>query len=435
MPNFRIITFGCKVNQCDSAGLAQGFTAQGWQAAPAGVAPDLVLVNTCTVTGRSDQQARQAIRRIAREHTGAPIWVTGCYAQRAPAEVAALPGVQAVLGNREKAGLAELLAETPGTASPRLCVGAYSSREGFQPWPVQPLPGHTRIWLKVQDGCSHHCSYCVVPQVRGPGRSLEAPAVEAALKEAAVLRYQEVVLTGVDLGQYGHDLSPAGSLASLAHRLKEQVWPFRVRLRSLEPQGITAALLEECATWQEFCPHFHLPLQSGAAPVLAAMGRPYRPEDFKDLVRGIKRYFPDAALGLDILAGFPTERADDFEATLSLVESLPVAYLHVFPFSPRPGTAAAHLPRLVVKEVQARARTMRQLGQLKKHEFQQSQLGKIREVLVEGPALQGGWLKGLSDNYLRVIFPGPLKWRNHRLMVFLQKVQGEVVMGEAVRKL
>jgi threonylcarbamoyladenosine tRNA methylthiotransferase MtaB len=432
MPYFRIITFGCKVNQCDSAGLAQGFTVQGWQAAPAGVPPDLVLVNTCTVTGRSDQQARQAIRRVAREHTGAAIWVTGCYAQRAPAEVAVLPGVQAVLGNQEKAGLAELLAETPETASPRLCVGAYSSREHFQPWPVQPLPGHTRIWLKVQDGCSHHCSYCIVPQVRGPGRSLEPPAVDAALKEAAALGYQEVVLTGVDLGQYGHDLSPAGSLTSLVRRLKDQVRPFRVRFSSLEPQGITPVLLEECATWQEFCPHFHLPLQSGAAPVLAAMGRPYRPEDFKDLVREIKRYFPDAALGLDILAGFPTERADDFEATLSLVESLPVAYLHVFPFSPRPGTAAAHLPRLAVKEVQARARIMRQLGQLKKHEFQQSQLGKMRDVLVEGPALQGGWLKGLSDNYLRVIFPGPPAWRNRRVMVRFDRRQGEVLLGDAL---
>lgn len=435
MPYFRIITFGCKVNQCDSAGLAQGLTAQGWQAAPLGVAPDLILINTCTVTGRSDQQARQAIRRLAREYPEAPLWVTGCYAQRAPAEVAVLPGVQAVLGNREKAGLAELWAETPGTASPRLCVGAYSSGEHFQPCPVQPLVGHTRIWLKVQDGCSHHCSYCIVPQVRGPGRSLEPPAVDAALKEAAALGYQEVVLTGVDLGQYGHDLSPAGSLTSLVRRLKDQVRPFRVRFSSLEPQGITPVLLEECATWQEFCPHFHLPLQSGAAPVLAAMGRPYRPLDFKDLVREIKRYFPDAALGLDILAGFPTERADDFEATLSLVESLPVAYLHVFPFSPRPGTAAAQLPRLAVKEIQARARIMRQLGQLKKLEFQQSQLGKMREVLVEGPALQGGWLKGLSDNYLRVIFPGPLEWRNHRLMVLFQKVQGEAVVGEAVRKL
>lgn len=435
MPYFRIITFGCKVNQCDSAGLGQGFAARGWQAAPAGVAPDLILVNTCTVTSRSDQQARQAVRRMAREYPEAPLWVTGCYAQRAPAEVAVLPGVQVVLGNREKVGLAELLAENQGTASPRLCVGPYSGGEPFQPWPVQPLPGHTRIWLKVQDGCSHHCSYCIVPQVRGPGRSLEPPAVDVALKEAAALGYREVVLTGVDLGQYGQDFNPAGSLTALVRRLKEQAWPFRVRFSSLEPQGITPTLLKECATWQEFCPHFHLPLQSGAAPVLAAMGRPYRPEDFKDLVREIKRYFPDAALGLDILAGFPTERADDFEATLSLVGSLPVAYLHVFPFSPRHGTAAAQLPRLAVKEIKARARIMRQLGQLKKLEFQQSQLGKIREVLVEGPALQGGWLKGLSDNYLRVIFPGPLEWRNHRLMVFLQKVQGEVVVGEAVRKL
>lgn len=434
MPNFRIITFGCKVNQCDSAGLAQMLTARGWQGAPLGVAPDLILINTCTVTGRSDQQARQAVRRVAREHPEASLWVTGCYAQRAPAEVAVLPGVQAVLGNREKLRLAQLVAETLETTSPRLCVGGYSGGEPFHPWPVHPFPGHTRIWFKVQDGCSRQCSYCIVPRVRGRSRSMEPLKVTMALKEVAALGYREVVLTGVDLGQYGQDLLPTGSLTALVRRLKEPAWPFRVRFSSIEPEGITPALLKECAAWEEFCPHFHLPLQSGAASVLRAMGRPYNPKHFQDLVREINRYFPDAALGLDILSGFPTETASDFEATRSLVESLPVAYLHVFPFSPRPGTAAVSLPRLAVKEVQARARIMRQLGQRKKLEFQQRQLGKIREVLVEGPAPQAGWLKGLSDNYLRVIFPGPLKWRNHRLMVRLEKLQGEVLAGGAVQK-
>ena len=432
MSYFHIITFGCKVNQCDSAGVAHGFLARGWQAAPAGVAPDLILVNTCTVTGRADQQARQAVRRLARQHPGAPLWVTGCYAERAAAAVAALPGVTAVVGNAGKVWLADLATKTSSPANPQLDRSARPPGEAFQPWPVQTLPGHTRLWLKVQDGCSHRCSYCIVPQVRGPARSMAPPAVTAALQEAAAQGYQEVVLTGVDLGQYGQDLMPPDSLEALVRRLKERAWPFRVRASSLEPQEITPALLKECATWPEFCPHFHLPLQSGAAAVLAAMGRPYLPQDFRELVQEIHRQFPDIAVGLDILAGFPTETTTAFEATQALVASLPVAYLHVFPFSPRPATAAAQMKPLPGKEIRGRAQIMRHLGLQKKQEFQHRQLGKIREVLVEGPAPQKGWLKGLSDNYLRVVFPGPLEWRNRRLRVRLQRMQGEVMVGEAV---
>ena len=431
MPLYRLITFGCKVNQCDSAGMAQGLAARGWRLAPAGAALDLALVNTCTVTARADQEARQAIRRLAREHPGVPIWVTGCYAQRAPAEVAALPGVAGVAGNREKSRLAEMVA---GPAPPglRLCVAAYGPEETFHPWPLQPFPGQTRARLKIQDGCSHGCTYCIVPMVRGPRRSLAPRGVTAALEELAHLGYQEVVLTGVDLGQYGQDQDPSLNLADLVKRLRARAMPFRVRLSSLEPQEVTAALLGALARWPEFCPHFHLPLQSGAARVLAAMGRPYSPQDFRDLAWEIHRLFPEAALGLDVLVGFPGETTGDFEDTYALVEALPVTYLHVFPFSPRPGTPAAQMARLPATEVQMRARLMRDLGRVKKGEFLQAQLGKVRGVLVEGPAREPGWLKGLSDNYLRVLLPGPLEWRNRLLMVRFREVQGEVLVAAAL---
>ncbi len=322
---FRIVTFGCKVNQVDTGGLAQELAALGWGAASPGAAPDLILVNTCTVTARADQQARQAIRRLARDYPGAAIWVTGCYAQRAPAELAALPGVQAVLGNQEKGRLAEILVDYPrhpamgaaalpfpstraanapspadspsltpignspspwrgegggggeninplplspfppragaagapgeagaglispspasdvgGPAEGRRClVASFSPAAVFHPWPVRLSPGHTRAWLKIQEGCSHRCSYCIVPQVRGPRRSLAAASVVASLQELADLGYQEVVLTGVDLGQYGRDLVPPMDLAALVRRLQERPWPFRVRLSSLEPQEVT----------------------------------------------------------------------------------------------------------------------------------------------------------------------------------------------------
>ncbi|MBI4794414.1 MAG: MiaB/RimO family radical SAM methylthiotransferase, partial [Deltaproteobacteria bacterium] len=294
---FRILTFGCKVNQCDTMGLAQALIAQGWQEAPQGTAPDLLLVNTCTVTARADQQARQAIRRLAREYPGTPLWVTGCYAQRAPAELTALPGVQAVLGNREKTRLADFLAELP-PEQPLLNVGSFAPGEAFQAWPAPLIPGHTRPRLKIQDGCEHHCTYCIVPQVRGPRRSLSLEEIAAALEKLAAAGYQEVVLTGVNLGQYGLDLTPASNLAALLRELRSQPRPARLRLSSLEPQEVTPALLQELAAFPGFCPHFHLPLQSGAAPVLTAMGRDYTPHEFRDLVQEINRNFPDAGLGL-----------------------------------------------------------------------------------------------------------------------------------------
>ncbi|MCX5893313.1 MAG: tRNA (N(6)-L-threonylcarbamoyladenosine(37)-C(2))-methylthiotransferase MtaB [Deltaproteobacteria bacterium] len=427
---FRIITFGCKVNQVDTAGLAQQLADRGWQPAPPEAAPDLHLVNTCTVTKRADQQARQAIRRLSREFPGIPIWVTGCYAQRAPDELAALPGVTAIIGNREKAILTDFLDKSAQASAPRLCVSSYQAAEPFQPWQLQTFPGRTRAWLKIQEGCSHHCSYCIVPQVRGPRRSWPPAEVLAALQKLAASAHQEVVLTGIDLGQYGQDLSPATSLAGLVRRLKQVNLPFRVRLSSLEPQEVTGELLAELASWRAFCPHFHLPLQSGAAQVLAAMNRPYRPGDFHDLVTDLARRFPDAALGLDVLVGLETDA--DFEATRTLLAALPLTYLHVFPFSPRPGTPAAALKPLPGREVQRRASLLRELGRLKKQAFLRSQLGQVREVLVEGPAPQKGWLQGLSDNYLRAILRGPAAWRHRRFLVRFTKLQEETLVGEAI---
>ena len=432
MPYFRIVTFGCKVNQGDTAAMALELARLGWRAAGSGKAADLILVNTCTVTARADQQARQAVRRLGRDYPDTALAVTGCYAQRAPLEAAALPGVRAVWGNREKAGLAWLIEDIRSSGAPVIRVGAFSAREPFHPGSGCPAPGHIRPFLKIQEGCDHRCSYCIVPAVRGPGRSLAPPGVEQGLKELAALGCQEVVLTGVDLGQYGRDLSPSLDLAGLMRRLAGGNWPFRVRLSSLEPQRITGELLEALAAFPQLCPHFHLPLQSGSAAVLAAMGRPYGPEDFRHLVMEIHRHFPRAALGLDVLVGYPGETPADFEATRSLVAALPVTYLHVFPFSPRPGTGAASLRPEPAGEVQARARVMRELGAIRKQAFYRAQIGQVAEVLVEGPGPQPGWLKGLSENYLRVVFPGPRERRNTRLKVRLRHFEGEALLGEVV---
>jgi threonylcarbamoyladenosine tRNA methylthiotransferase MtaB len=433
MPFFQMVTFGCKVNQYESAAMAEALAGLGFSPLPLLGSPDLVLVNTCTVTGRADQQARQTIRRLARQHPRAHLWITGCYAQRSPQIIASLPGVAKVFGNREKVRVADMVASGGGNMGPRVQVQGFGYREPFQACQVSHFPGHTRAWLKVQNGCNHACSYCIVPLVRGPGRSLPPEGVLFSLKTLAAKGFQEVVLTGIDLGQYGMDLPSPANLATLLKELAQDDWPFRLRLSSLEPQGITAEVVEALIALPNLCPHFHLPMQSGSPTVLSAMARPYHPNHFRDLVMELHGHFPAAALGLDVLVGFPGETVSDFEATRMLVETLPVAYLHVFPFSPRPGTRAQSMLPLPGAEVQRRAQDLRKLGRDKKTAFYQAQVGQVGEVLVEGPApSRPGWLQGLSANYLRVMLPGPLEWQNRRLYVRILKVQDEMLVGEVI---
>jgi threonylcarbamoyladenosine tRNA methylthiotransferase MtaB len=433
MSYFQVVTFGCKVNQYESAAMAQTLEGLGFVSRPPRSAPDLVLVNTCTVTARADQQARQAIRRLARQYPGAQLWVTGCYAQRSPETIASLPGVTRVFGNQEKASLAEMVTTGRANPGPQVQMQGFGPQEPFHASQVNQFPGHTRAWLKVQDGCSHACSYCIVPSVRGPGRSLPPEEVQSSLEALAARGFQEVVLTGIDLGQYGKDLHPPMNLARLLTGLSRGDWPLRWRLSSLEPQEISAELVAALSAVPHLCPHFHLPLQSGSPEVLAAMGRPYHPSHFRDLVMALHRQFPHAALGLDVLVGFPAETSSDFEATRTLVANLPVAYLHVFPFSPRPGTPAQAMRPLPGEEVQLRAQVMRKLGQDKKAAFYQAQVGDVGEVLVEGPAPgRPGWLKGLAANYLRVVLPGSSSWQNRRVSVRYLEVRDELLVGEVI---
>jgi threonylcarbamoyladenosine tRNA methylthiotransferase MtaB len=432
MKTYHVLTFGCKVNQYESAALAAALEQAGWTAAAPGAPPALAVVNTCTVTARADQQARQAIRRLARLYPGASVVVTGCYAERAPGELARLPGVAGIVGNPEKPGLAALAATAVSGAMPFIRVNGYCPGSGFQFLETAHFPGHTRAWLKIQDGCAHACSYCIVPRVRGPARSLDPAAVEAALLRLAEGGYPEIVLTGIDLGQYGRDLTPSESLAGLLRRLARRPWPCRFRLSSLEPREVTGALLEAAAALPGLCPHFHLPLQSASDRILAAMNRPYPAHRVRDLAWELISRFPGAALGFDVLTGFPGETEADFAATHAFLETLPLAYLHVFPFSPRPGTPAAALPRLPAGEVRRRAHILRELGRAKKAAFLHAQVGSCQEVLVEGPASTPGRLRGLSANYLRVVFPGPRELRGQRRLVRFTGVRDEVLTGEMV---
>ena len=428
------ITLGCKVNQYESAFMAERAIKAGFKVSSPGDA-DFLVINTCTVTSRTDGQIRQILRHAARQSPQSKLIVTGCYAQRSPGELAEFPKVQAVFGNPEKALWPHLLSQIQDRAKPIIQVSDLAACRSFAPMPLQDFREHTRAFLKVQDGCDHVCSYCIVPSVRGPERSLPIPEVEKQIQVFMAGGYKEIVLTGINLSRFGRDLPGEINLLTLIRRLKQTPWPARFRLSSVEPQDLSLEVLDELAQWPNFCPHFHIPLQSGSAAVLKAMQRNYRPEDFEYLLQQIYAAFPRAAIGLDVMVGFPTESPADFQQTRELLERLPVSYLHVFPYSARPDTPAALLrPVATSAAVQARAKSLRALGLQKKLSFYQRQLGNVAEVLVEGEAAgNSGWITGLSENYLRVQLLGDLHAANQVIQVRLQKIAGQALIAEKVR--
>ena len=427
------ITLGCKVNQYESAFMAESAANSGFKITSPWDA-DCLVINTCTVTSRTDRQIRQILRQAARQVPQGKIIVTGCYAQRSPDALAKFPNVHAVFGNREKAFWPDLLSVIPNDDKPLIQVSNLTDCKRLALMPLQDFRGHTRAFLKIQDGCNHFCSYCIVPSVRGPERSLSIPEVEKQIWNFIAGGYKEIVLTGINLSRFGRDLPGAINLLTLIRRLKQTNWPARFRLSSVEPQDLASEVLQELAGWPQFCPHFHIPMQSGSAAVLGAMQRNYQPEEFENLIRQIHAMFPTAAIGLDVMVGFPTESPADFRQTRELLNRLPISYLHVFPYSARPGTPSANLrPVAGSQEVQARARDLRALGLQKKLSFYQSQVGKLAEVLVENEvAGETGWVSGLSENYLRVHVINQKDAANHILRIRLKKTKGQVLLGEVI---
>lgn len=397
-----LVALGCRVNRADLDALAGGLP-EGFVVARDGEPADFVVVNTCTITSDADSTARQAIRRAAREHPGARIVATGCYAETCPEALSSLPGVEAVVGVRSQAALAGVLArlQTGATAQEALAAAAWDA-PAWGPAPLV-LPRHTRPFLKVQDGCDARCAYCVVPLARGASRSL--PFDEALARLAALgARHREVVLTGVHLGAYGRDLAPRRSLAELIREAVARGLCERLRLSSIEPLEFPVELVLEPATGGALCEHFHLPLQSGSARLLEAMRRPYRPDQFERAVRDLATLVPGVCLGTDVMVGFPGETDADHRETVALLEALPLAYLHVFPFSPRLGTPAAGLKPAVPRAVQrVRAHEMLALSDRKWRTFVAQQAGRELEVMVE--RVEGGLARGTSRQYVTVRWP------------------------------
>jgi threonylcarbamoyladenosine tRNA methylthiotransferase MtaB len=365
-------------------------------------------VNSCTVTAEADRDVRQTIRRIASRNPNAQIIVTGCYAQRAPEELANLPHVRYVVGNSHKA-LAARLAwnvfdedfSTHGRAE-ILCSSIFLERE-LKPASHQGSGGRTRAIVKVQDGCNANCSFCIIPSVRGRSRSIEPDAALAEISDLVARGYKEIVLSGIHLGTYGRDLHSKVGFHDLVCRALEVPGLARLRLSSIEPLEVVPGLIDLVATHPRMAHHFHIPLQSGSARILRAMYRPYSPDYYSGLVSRIRGRIPDAALGADVMVGFPGETDADFNATYRLIEQSALTYLHVFPYSSRPGTAAAELSNRIPDHVSRfRAKTLRSLIAQKNEAFRRRLIGRELEVLT----LDDG--SALSSNFVRVKVPDGL---------------------------
>jgi threonylcarbamoyladenosine tRNA methylthiotransferase MtaB len=417
MHKFSVWTFGCRCNQADSAAIRAGLCRRSMSESETRRDADVIIVNTCTVTRRADQQARQAVRRLHRENPRARVIVTGCYAERDPEALAAIPGVDLVLGNAEKERLSELVAECGPPGQGRILRAPLVRGRDCALPPMTHTGGKTRPLVKLQDGCDARCSYCIVPEVRGPGRSARPEEVLAEIRSLVDHGFQEIVLTGVHLGAFNR-------LADLLRRILEIPRLGRIRLSSIEPMGFDRALVRIAAESPVFARHFHIPMQSGSDRILGRMRRPYTAARFSDLLRYIQSELPDAGLGTDVLVGFPGETDRDFLETCGLLRDAPLAYLHVFPFSPREGTDAFFLPEQVPSQVvKSRLRTVLEISRAKNLEFRRRFLGRVLPAITLAEEENLGASVVLTGNYIHARIPGLSAPPNHLVNVRITEVR------------
>lgn len=431
MSTFHLVNFGCRASQADGWALKRQLLEAGLEEAPSAAESHFAVLNTCTVTAAADAEVRQLVRRIRRANPACRIVVTGCYAQRAPEELARLEGVVCVAGNSHRYLLAEILGaevnrapsvaagerlvhisdnlitrpfvpNAPTTAKAQVFVGRIAGEFHFSPVFADD---HTRPTLKVQDGCNARCSFCIIPEVRGPSRSLPPDQVLFAVRELEAQGYQEIVLSGINLGSYGRDLGRTITFLGLVERILAETSIPRLRISSIEPMDVTPELIRLVAGEPRLAEHFHVPLQSGSDRILRAMNRRYWAGQYAERALAIRESLPNAALGADVMVGFPGETDEDHRVSRDFVESLPFTYLHIFPYSARPGTPAASAPGQVNgRVVRERAGELRAIDSRKRRAFLEAQSGRKLSVLTLHQRREGARVS-LSSNYLTVLLP------------------------------
>lgn len=410
--------FGCRATQADGASLERDLIERGFLRAVDPKEAQVVVLNTCTVTSSADQDARSAIRRIHRQNPEARILVTGCYAQRAPEEIANIPGVSIVVGNSHKHKLAEIadsgsefIALGSLVTPKEIFVGDIFAHTELMAAPVfeaDTASEKTRPNLKVQDGCNNRCSFCIIPSVRGRSRSLKIEDVLRETRALVKLGYKEVVLSGINLGRWGRDFGSSSRVrfVDLLRVMLAETDIRKIRISSVEPMDWSDELIELVATSPRICKHAHVPLQSGSDRILRRMHRRYRPWHYADRINKIRAAMPDAAIGADVMVGFPGETDEHFEETRAFIEWLPFTYLHVFTYSSRPGTPTAAMPDQIRGDVtRERNRALRELAAKKKREFQERFIGREVEAITLTNS-ENGQTEALTDNYQKLWIEG-----------------------------
>jgi threonylcarbamoyladenosine tRNA methylthiotransferase MtaB len=427
---FAIATLGCKVNHYDSAIIESRLAARGMECCDFGESADVYVINTCTVTDRADSESLKLARRARRRNPGARILMTGCFAQASPQLLADAPVVDAVVGLGRLGDLERAAVGAPGD---RVMVSNLRKERAEIELGAVALSGQTRAFLKLQEGCDQFCSFCIVPISRGTSRSVEPRRVIEALDQLAARGFKEVTLSGVHLGGYGNDLTPQVTLARLLEMIAERSPIDRIRISSLDPEELSDEIIDLVAHSDKFCPHLHLPLQAGEDRILNAMRRRYDRDYYRGRVERVLETMPDAAIGTDIIAGFPGETGRHFDSSLEFIARLPLAYFHVFPYSVRATTTAAKLPgRVPSAEIKRRAELLRQLGEQKRFAFASRFRGARLNVLLEERST-AGMLSGYSRNYVRVLTAGPDELKNQEVEVEASIVQGAQLVGRIVR--
>ncbi len=425
-------TLGCKTNQYDSEAMAGLFRRHGYEPVSFDDKADVYIINTCTVTHLGDRKSRQMIRRAVKRNPAAVVAVTGCYAQTSPAEVLEIPGVDLVIGTRDRDRIVELVEEAEKAPVPVNAVEDIMSHRSFEDMPLLDSENRTRAFVKIQEGCSNFCTYCIIPYARGPLRSRSPERVLAEVRKLVEEGFGEIVLTGIHIGAYGEGLQEKTDLADLVLKIALTPGLKRLRLGSIEPLDITPRLIEVVAEIRTVCRHLHIPLQSGDDYILSRMNRKYNTFEFARLVSAIRNQVPEIAITTDVIVGFPGETAGRFENTCQFVKEMGFSRTHVFKYSPRKGTPAADYPGQVsAEDKDARSKRLLALDRENRKKFAGQFVGKSMEVLFEQLAEKEEDLwEGLTDNYIRVLVKSNDDLKGEFVDVRMVKLRGTSLLGK-----
>jgi len=431
MKSVSIVTLGCKVNQYDTAVILNQLPKTKYKRVPFSDKADVYVIDTCTVTHKADGEARNYIYRAKRANPDGVVVVTGCYAQVSPEELKQIEGVDYVIGNSHKfSSLIKIIREGETQEEPKVFISDIfkEKKKGFESPDIEVFPGRTRSFLKVQDGCNYACSFCIIPRARGRSRSLDIPEILHRMEKLASSGYKEIVLTGVHIASYGRDIG--SSFLELIREIEKKKIVKRVRLTSLDPADTELELIDFIAESETICPQFHIALQSGDQGVLKRMRRRYGPEKFMNLTNQIRKRIPDAAIGSDIMVGFPGETEHEFLNTYQMAKDSPLTYFHVFPYSKRKMTTAAVMAEQIHPEIiKDRSKRLRELGSNKKTAFFNQFIGRTFPVLIEKGS------KGTTPNYIPVRITGGNFNVGDEVIIRINEVKNEEALGVPETKL